>query len=86
MKRLIPVALVLLTASAALADVSSWNQRRSLMTIGFPSLPQPNSELDSGDRAQLIGVFRGQLEPEVTSTGSTSTGITRLRILKRRRG
>lgn len=86
MKRYGAIGLLsLLIATAAYADLTSWNQRRSLATGFRSSLPQPNGELDSGDRAQLIGIYRGQLEPEVTSTGSTGTTQTIGSWIRRRR-
>ena len=86
MKRLAPLALLtVFIASVAVAELTSRNQRRCIMTMGQPSMPQSDGSLDSGDRAQLIGIFRGQLEPEITSTGSTSSGGCLLQWLRRRR-
>lgn len=86
MKRYGAIGLLsLLIATAAYADMSSRNQRRSIMHMGQFSMPQPDDSLDSGDRAQLIGIYRGQLEPEVTSTGSTGTTQTIGSWIRRRR-
>lgn len=86
MKRYGAIGLLsLLVATAAYADLSSRNQRRTIVTMFIGSMPQPDDSLDSGDRAQLIGIYRGQLEPEVTSTGSTGTTQTIGSWIRRRR-
>ncbi len=74
MRRLGPVIAVMFIYSVAEAAIDTANKRASVIHVPDPI---PDSSLDdAGDRAQILGEYRGFGDVAPTSTGGTSGGGT----------
>lgn len=75
MKRSIVVLVLAVLCAAAWAAVDSSDKRGSVLNMTGSVLPGPDSSIDAGDRAQLVGVYRG-LEDDVPEAVSGQRGLS----------
>ena len=82
-------ASVLLIVGVAYAAIDSADKRASAAfhhrRLTKRLLPLPANSIDSGDRAQLAGVYRHTFEAAASSTGSTTGRGSVFRLLRGRR-
>ncbi len=89
MKRLgAALLLIAFTAVTAWAAIDTENKRRAVPTMPgvWIAAEKPGADFDSGDRAHIAFVYRGLFEPDITSTGSTSSGGTIPQIVRKKKG